>query len=202
MSQPALDERLQNAIRRFWMTRDDAQMNGFVTLVQELLDERKVPSHHVYSDSYVEPPGWYRPEKKWNLLVVADGRLQAGIEFESQVGSFGGSNWTEEALGSASDVWAAYREGAFKPTRAPWLGYLMVLEEAPGSVSPVRGRASYAKRCETLLTKFVRECHYNGACLLMSNREDGRRGLYSEPAPELGFQNFINSLLGRVTVIS
>jgi hypothetical protein len=33
--------------------------------------------------------GWYRPEKKWDLLIVSDGKLLAGIEFKSQVGSFG-----------------------------------------------------------------------------------------------------------------
>jgi len=51
----------------------------------------------------------------------------AAIEFKSQVGSFGNNynNRTEEAIGSASDIWGAYREGAFKPSARPWLGYLM-----------------------------------------------------------------------------
>lgn len=235
---PELEERLRKAVRHFWMTRDvqssrqgvvsgskdagtrsavtgGAQMNGFVTLVQELLKERNVPSQHVHSDKNVELPGWYRPEKKWDLLIVADRQFHAAIEFKSHVGSFGNNynNRTEEALGSATDIWAAYREGAFKPP-APWLGYLMLLEEAPASVSPVRARephfkvfpefqdASYAKRYEILLTKLVRDRLYDGACLLMSNREDGKRGIYREPAPDLSFQNFINSLMGRVAVIS
>ena len=95
----------------------------------------------------IELPGWYRPEKKWDLLVVADGKLLAGIEFKSQVGSFGNNynNRTEEAIGSATDIWAAYREGAFKPSARPWLGYLMLLEEAPGSVTPVRAREPHFK---------------------------------------------------------
>ena len=55
---------------------------------------------HVYCEKYVEIPGWYRPEKKWDLLVVADNKLLAGIEFKSQVGSFGNNynNRTEEAI--------------------------------------------------------------------------------------------------------
>jgi hypothetical protein len=163
----------------------------------------------------MELPGWYRPEKKWDLLVVSDGKLLSGIEFKSHVGSFGNNynNRTEEAIGSATDIWAAYREGAFKPSARPWLGYLMLLEEAAGSLNPVRARephfqvfpefkeASYAKRYEVLLTKLVRERLYDAACFLMSNAHDGARGTYREPAPELGFQNFIASLMAKAIAV-
>src|ERR1017187_6492966 len=150
----------------------------------------------VSTEKQIELPGWYRPEKKWDLLIVEDGQFLAGIEFKSQVGSFGNNynNRTEEAIGSAADLWAAYREGAFKPSARPWLGYLMLLEEAPGSLSPVRAReshfkvfpefreASYAKRYEILLTKLVRERLYDAACFLMSNAPSGANGDYREPA--------------------
>ena len=191
-------------------------MNGFINLVRELLCESGLPEAHVYCEKFVEVPGWYRPEKKWDLLVVSDGRLLAGIEFKSQVGSFGNNynNRTEEAIGSATDIWAAYREGAFNPSARPWLGYLMLLEEAPGSISPVRSRephfkvfpefrdASYAKRYEILLTKLVRERLYDAACFLMSNAKDGARGLYREPAKELNFQNFVDSLMARAIAVA
>ena len=153
-------------------------MNGFVSLVRDLLCESGLPKPNVYCDRYVELPGWYRPEKKWDLLLVSDGKLLAGIEFKSQVGSFGNNynNRTEEAIGSAADLWAAYREGAFTPSARPWLGYLMLLEDAPASMASVRARephfavfpefkeASYAKRYEILLTKLVRERLYDAAC--------------------------------------
>jgi hypothetical protein len=191
-------------------------MNGFVNLVRDLLCKSGLPEAHVYCEKHVELPGWYRPEKKWDLLLVSDGKLLAGIEFKSQVGSFGNNynNRTEEAIGSATDIWAAYREGAFTPSARPWLGYFMLLEEAPGSVSPVRARqphfkvfpefndASYAKRYEILLTKLVRERLYDAACFLMSNAIDGVEGLYREPAEELSFQNFIASLLAKAIAIA
>jgi hypothetical protein len=167
-------------------------MNGFVTLAQELLHERKVPFPNIYREHHVKPRGLNRPRKKWDLLVVAAGRLQAGVEFESRVGSRQ-SGWIEEATGSATDIWTAYRYEAFEPWRAPWLGYLMMLEDAPE-------RATSVERHETLLTKVVRDRIYNGACPLLSNRNDGKRGMYREPSPELSFQNFINSLLARVAV--
>ncbi len=234
-----LTKRLQSAIKAFWSTRKTqalkqgalsgnkdagarsavtggAQMDGFIGLVRDLLCENGLLKAHVYCGKYVELPGWYRPEKKWDLLIVSDGRLLAAIEFKSQVGSFGNNynNRTEEAIGSASDIWAAYREGAFKPSARPWLGYLMLLEEAPGSISPVRARephfkvfpefneASYAKRYEILLTKLVRERLYDAACFLMSNAAEGPRGRYTEPAPELNFQNFIASLLAKAIAVA
>jgi hypothetical protein len=236
---PEIEKRLQAAVKHFWSTRETqaqkqgsasgskdagarsavtggAQMNGFINLVRDLLCESGLPKAHVYCEKYVEIPGWYRPEKKWDLLVVADNKLLAGIEFKSQVGSFGNNynNRTEEAIGSASDIWAAYREGAFKPSSRPWLGYLMLLEEAPGSVSPVRARephfkvfpefkdASYAKRYEILLTKLVRERLYDSACFLMSNATDGLKGRYKEPTLELGFQNFVESLMARAIAVA
>jgi len=232
--QPKMERRLRTAIKHFWNTRQTqaqkqgalsgskdagarsavtggAQMNGFINLVRDLLCENGLPKADVYCEKYIELPGWYRPEKKWDLLVVSDNQLIAGIEFKSQVGSFGNNynNRTEEAIGSATDIWAAYREGAFKPSARPWLGYLMLLEEAPKSITPVRSRephfkvfpefqaASYAKRYEILLTKLVRERLYDASCFLMSNSIDGPKGLYREPAYELSFQNFISSLMAK-----
>jgi hypothetical protein len=234
-----LERRLRRAIQEFWVTRETqsrkqgastgakdagaraavtggAQMNGFVNLVRDLLCENGLPKPHVYCEKYVEVPGWYRPEKKWDLLIVSDGKLLAGIEFKSQVGSFGNNynNRTEEAIGSATDLWAAYREGAFKPSVRPWLGYLMLLEDAPGATQPVKVRqphfkvfsefkdASYARRYEILLTKLVRERLYDAACFLMSDAEKGVHGSYREPAPELSFQNFISSLLAKAIAVA
>lgn len=191
-------------------------MDGFVNLVRNLLCEGGLPQAHVFCKQHVELPGWYRPEKKWDLLIVSDGQLLAGIEFKSQVGSFGNNynNRTEEAIGSAADIWAAYREGAFQPSGRPWLGYLMLLEEAPGSLRSISAKephfkvfsefkaASYAKRYEILLTKLVRERLYDAACFLMSNPKDGAKGIYREPAPELNFSNFVASLLAKAIAVS
>jgi hypothetical protein len=236
---PRLKKRLRAAIQHFWNTRETqaqkqgataatkdagarsavtggAQMNGFISLVRDLLCESGLPKAHVHCEKCVEIPGWYRPEKKWDLLIVADGKLLAGIEFKSQVGSFGNNynNRSEEAIGSATDLWAAYREGAFKPSLRPWLGYLMLLEEAPASTRPVGSRephfrvfpefnqASYARRYEILLTKLVRERLYDAACSLLSDARKGVDGAYREPSRELSFQNFFASLLAKAIAVS
>lgn len=234
-----LDRKLRQAIQHFWSTREtqaqkqgaatglrDAgrrtavtgghQMDGFISLVRDFLCENGLAKTDVHCEARLELPGWYRPEKKWDLLVVSRGQLLAGIEFKSQVGSFGNNynNRTEEAIGSAADIWAAYREGAFKPSARPWLGYLMLLEHAPGSTRPVRAQephfkvfpefksASYAKRYEILLMKLVRERLYDSACFLMSDAESGARGHYQEPVVELCFKNFVASLLARAISIA
>lgn len=62
-----------------------AQMNGFINLIRDRLAENGLPKAHIYCEKQVEIPGWYRPEKKWDLLVVSDNKLLAGIEFKSQV---------------------------------------------------------------------------------------------------------------------
>jgi len=234
-----LQKKLRESIEHFWNTREiqaqkqgkksgtrDAgtrtavtggrQMDGFISLVRDYLCESGLPKTQVFCERRVELPGWYRPEKKWDLLVVADGVFLAGIEFKSQVGSFGNdyNNRTEEAIGSATDIWASYREGAFKPSARPWLGYMMLLEESAGSVRPVKAQephfkvfpefrnASYAKRYEILLMKLVRERLYDSACFLLSDSRGGRKGNYKEPHAELNFEKFMASLLARAISIA
>jgi hypothetical protein len=236
---PDIEKDLRRAIKHFWATRDkqakkqgsktgtrDAgartavtggqQMDGFIDLVREQLVASGLSRAHVFCRKGVEIPGWYRPEKRWDLLIVSGGQLFAGIEFKSQVGSFGNNynNRTEEAIGNAVDIWAAYREGAFKPSSRPWLGYMMLLEDAPESVRPVKAQqphfkvfpefkdASYGKRYEILLTKLVRERLYDSACFLLSDPKKGLKGHYREPDQELGFENFIASLLSRAISVA
>ena len=86
-------------------------------------------------------------------------------------------------MGSAVDIWTAYREGAFGKYPAPWVGYLLLLEDCPASRTPVKSTephfpvfpefkdSSYITRYELFCRKMVRERHYNAACLLLSDRE-------------------------------
>lgn len=57
----------------------------------------------------------------------------AAVEFKSQVGpSFGNNfnNRSEEAIGSAHDIWTAFREGAFGAQSRPFIGWLILVEDA------------------------------------------------------------------------
>jgi hypothetical protein len=227
-----IEKRIGKAIQHFWEVRDKQGVNqgaesglkdaglraavtggkhldGFIQICRDLLIEAGLPDAHIYWNKRKELPGFFRAEKNWDLVIIADGNLLALIEFKAQVGpSFGNNfnNRVEEALGNATDLWSAYREGAFKLSSRPWLGYLFLLEDCPKSNAPVRSKephypvfpefknASYAKRYELFLTKLMRERLYDGACLLLSSKDDGLKGKFKTPSSELSFANFAASL--------
>jgi len=186
-----------------------AQMDPLAKLVEELFVNAGFAADSIHRATSVELPGYYRPEKKWDLVVIHEDQLAAAIEFKSQVGpSFGNNfnNRTEEAIGSASDIWVAYREGRFGATR-PWLGYLFLLEEHPKSVKPVRTRgplfpvepvfkdSSYKTRYEILCRRLVLERLYDAACFVTSSADP--TSPIHEPAKDLSFSNFMAQIRGR-----
>jgi hypothetical protein len=189
-------------------------MVGFVKLITELIVKAGVKEEYLFHNKFLELPGFFRPTKEWDLLVVRDGQLILALEVKSQVGpSFGNNfnNRTEEAMGSALDLWTAYREGAFNRTVRPWLGYLFLLEDCEASRKPVRVQephfkvfpefvnASYSKRYEVFCRRLVRERHYDAASFLLSDREKGVNGIFQEPADDLTFEVFARSLLAHVS---
>lgn len=217
-----------DAVKLFWRTRASQQrkqgtasgtkdaglrsavtggkhLDGFSDICRQLCVEAGIEDAHVYCTKSKELPGFYRAEKSWDLIVVVDGVLLAVIEFKAQVGpSFGNNfnNRAEEAIGNATDLWAAYREGAFQPSARPWLGYVFILEDCPKSHAPVNVRqphfsvfpefagASYARRYELLLMKLLRERLYDGASLILTPKKQGANGKYNHPSDELGFATF------------
>lgn len=224
------------AVKHYWKTRDKqavkqgegtgnkdqglrsavtggAQLDGFIDLVRNLLEESGIKRAEVFSgrrDTIL--PGFYRPTKAWDLVAVSRGQLISVLEVKSQAGpSFGNNfnNRVEEAIGNATDFWRAYTEGAFKPSQKPFIGYIFLLEEERKSISnvsvdephfkvfPEFRDASYAIRYQIFYLKLLRERLYDGCAFLMATKKDGRKGLYKEPDPELGVQNFALGLTSR-----
>lgn len=158
-------------------------------------------------------PGFYRPSKNWDIVVIHREMLVAAIELKSQVGpSFGNNfnNRSEEALGNATDVWRAYEEGTFGSLR-PWLGYVFVLEEATKSTKPVKdapmfmpaervfSNTSYKERYQILCERLVRERLYDAAWYVTT--ESGPNGRIHEPHTSLNFASFSAAIAGRATYI-
>ena len=109
-------------------------MDGFAALMADLVEANGLKGATViHGGRLVTLPGFFRPTKQWDLLILNGGRLVAALEFKSQVGSFGNNfnNRTEEAIGTAHDLWTAYREGAFGEQPKPFVGWLMLLEDDP-----------------------------------------------------------------------
>jgi Restriction endonuclease XhoI len=220
-----LEQRFRGAVQAFWDARDrqqqaqieagkidagtrgavtgGAQMGALEVLLTDVLVSAGLPQSDIRARTALELPGYYRPEKKWDLLVVSDDQLVMAVEFKSQIGpSFGNNfnNRTEEAIGNAEDIWTAYREGRFGTHQAPMLGYFFLLEDcarvhAPVKVSepyfkvdPVFEGASYAKRYEVLCERLVLERKYSAACLTLTTKSNPTE--VSFPAATLNFRQF------------
>jgi len=138
--------------------------------------------------------------------VIHEGELLAAIEFKSITSSFGNNlnNRTEEALGSPTDLYTAYEEGAYDTSPCPWLGYLMLMAENNDSTGSVRVRephfdgASYVDRGEQLCLRLLRQRLCDGCAFLLSDVERGIDGEYWEPQDELTFRQFAGSLVGHI----
>ena len=203
------DDVFADAVRFFWQQRGiqagaaragdgerqsvtgGKHLDGVLTAIVSLLTQHNVSTSEIFTKcslhntGKLQLPGFFRATKEWDLLVIREKRLLAALELKAQVGpSFGNNvnNRTEEALGSAEDIWTAYREGAFGDSAQPWLGYFFLLEDHPRSTRPVKNMephfgvfdefdgASYAKRYELLCRKLVLERKYTSACFLMTKR--------------------------------
>jgi len=232
-----LDTHLAQAIAHYWRTREaqkekqksrgvtdaglrsavtgGAQMDGFVNLVKAIMVEAGIREEFIFRKTSIELPGYFRPTKEWDLIVVKNDNLIAAVEVKSQVGpSFGNNfnNRTEEAIGSALDFWTAFREGAFNSGLQPFLGYFFMLEDCPASNARVRVKephfrvfpefigASYKKRYELLCRKLILERHYTSACFLTCRSDGGLRGEHEEPAEDLTFKTFAKSIISHVGV--
>ena len=190
-----------------------AQMDGFIDFFTELVTDAGIPRQYIFRKKAVELPGFFRPTKEWDILVVRDRTLIAAIEAKSQVGpSFGNNfnNRTEEAMGSALDLWTAFRERAYLESPQPFLGYFFMLEDCEASNRPVNVQephfkvfpefvgASYMRRYELFCRKLVLERHYTTSAFITSSGQDGLNGVFKTPADDLSIERFAKILVAHV----
>lgn len=229
------DRKTREAVRAFWGNRDAARqkqiesgkadqgeragvtagknMDGFIALVIDLVRANGLAHAEIHQKRTVLTlPGYFRPTKLWDLLVIHKGELIAAIELKSQVGpSFGNNfnNRAEEAIGTAHDFWTAYREEAFGKQPRPLAGWLMLVEDAPGSRAPIRDSsphfpifeefqgASYLKRYDILCQRLVQEQLYTTAAVIASPRTAAETGEYSGMSSMTDLKTFVTSLAGH-----
>jgi hypothetical protein len=237
MASPVTDQEIATAVRHFWESRlaeddmedtpqsqegrrnevlDDSHMSDFGAILYEKLLETGLPQSAIGTDTEVTKkspvlPGYFRPSKEWDLVVVQEGNLIAAVEFKSQASSFG-NNWNnrvEEAIGNAFDVRSSMNEGVIESPVRPWLGYFFLMDEqgtseGTNSSLPKIRRVdtftdlSYANRCEKLCLRLVEKDLYDGAAFILSEEEGGVDGEFRSPNPELEFQRFTSSLVDHV----
>jgi hypothetical protein len=189
-------------------------MDGFLALIIDIVKANGLSSAVIHEQRAVLTlPGYFRPTKLWDVLVMQGNKLVAAIELKSQVGpSFGNNfnNRTEEAIGTAHDLWTAYREGVFGKQPRPFIGWMMMVEDAAESRRPVTDRsphfpvfkefqgASYLKRYDILCQRLVQEQLYTSACLLASPRAAAATGAYAELSDLTGLKTFVTTLAGHI----
>lgn len=229
-------KKVRLAVKAFWKSREAARkkqvdsgkadqgersgvtsgknMDGFIDLVLDLLRKNGLAHADIHQNRAVLTlPGYFRPTKLWDLLIIHKGELVAAIELKNQVGpSFGNNfnNRSEEAIGTAHDLWTAYREGAFGKQPRPFISWLMLVEDAPSSRAPVKDSsphfpvfkefkgASYLARYDILCRKLVQEQLYTTSTLIASPRNAVSNGAFSELSELTGLKTFVTSFAGHI----
>lgn len=230
------ENKTREAVRAFWGNREAARqkqiesgradqgeragvtagknMDGFLALVLDIIKANGLAHAEIHrKKAMLTLPGYFRPTKLWDLLVIHKGELIAAIELKSQVGpSFGNNfnNRTEEAIGTAHDLWTAFREEAFGKQPRPFVGWLMMVEDAPSSRSPVRDSsphfpvfeefkgASYLQRYDLLCQRLVQEQLYTTAAVIAAERSAVDTGDFTELSSMTNLKAFVTSLAGHV----
>jgi len=230
------EQKAREAVKAFWGNREAARqkqiesgnadqgeragvtggknMDGFLALVLDIIKANGLAQAEIHHDrAMLTLPGYFRPTKLWDLLIIHKGQLIAAIELKSHVGpSFGNNfnNRTEEAIGTAHDLWTAYREEAFGRQPRPFVGWLMMVEDAPASRRPVRDKsphfpvfeefkgASYLTRYDLLCQRLVQEQLYTTATVITAPRSAVDSGEFSELSSMTGLKTFVTALAGHV----
>jgi hypothetical protein len=241
-----VEKRLKDAVQSYWDARAEnkekqvksgkidagtrgevtggTQMGALEVLVADVLCDSGLERLDVRTRTALELPGYFRATKKWDLIVVSKDQLVLAMEFKSQAGKSIGNNVnnrSEEAVGSAKDIWTAFREGRFGNSPAPFLGYFFLLEDRDNVKTPVsnkepyfpvdpvfRGESKkpksgaeryqgvpYCTRYELLCRRLVLERLYNSACFIMATNSKKTR--ITQPASDLSFQRFAAALRGH-----
>ena len=230
------EQKAREAVKTFWGNREAARqkqiesrtadqgeragvtagknMDGFLTLMLDIVRANGLARAEIYKQRAVLTlPGYFRPTKLWDLLITHKGELIAAIELKSQVGPSFGKNFNnraEEAIGTAHDFWTAYREEAFGKQPRPFVGWLMLVEDAPKSRAPIKDKsphfpifeefkgASCLKRYNLLCQKLVKEQLYTNATIITSPRRAADTGQFTEMSPMTSIKTFVTALAGHV----
>jgi len=229
------EERLRQAVRFFWRGRRDAvkkqqatgrvdqgnrgavtggkNLDAFRDMIVDVVSRYGPEGCEVHrGKTMVVLPGFFRPTKQWDLLIVFQQRLLAAFELKSLCGpSFGNNanNRCEEAIGSGYDFRKAQSEGLFGRGASPFLGYFIFVEDSSGSREPVSAKSphfptdrdfhasSYQKRMKILCERMVEQQLYSSASVLVAPNET-KSGDYSDLSNQTAFRFLLSRLAGHL----
>lgn len=193
---------------------DGKSMAGFIALVNNIVRANGLANADIQQKpAALTLPGYFRPTTTWDMVVIHKGELIAAIKLKNHVGPMFGNNFNnraEKAIANAYDLKTAYASGALRNQRPPFIGWLMLVEDAPKSRAPIKDKsppfpvfkrfeeASYLKRYELLCQKLVMDRLYTTATLVASPRSAVKTGEFSGMSSMTSLKTFVTSLAGHV----
>jgi restriction endonuclease XhoI-like protein len=196
--------------------RGAGHFNPVATLLARFFTDAGYPPDSISaSGKKVVLPGYFRPNKAWDLVVVHRGVLVAAIELKALGGRSSGKNFNnrvEEALGNAIDVSHA-NLNQLTGSEKPWLGYFFLMDDSPKSRNPsqrtrenpalplenVWKGLSHQQRFAITGRRLVDEGIYDAVCYLVSSPQAPKP---IEPDPQLDWRHFSASIKGRLAYLS
>ncbi|MEU6231905.1 PaeR7I family type II restriction endonuclease [Kitasatospora sp. NPDC047058] len=160
----------------------------------------------------LELPGYYRPQKQWDVVVTYEKTLVAAFEMKALGGPSFGNNYNnrvEEALGSAVDLRRAALADLY-PGEKPWLGYFFIMQDEEGSRRPVKPAdgalpvegiwhgKSYQERFGIFCQRLMAEQLYDAVCYVTSSASDPKP---TEPVDSLDWRHFSAAINARITYL-
>lgn len=134
------EQEARNAIKIYWGTKDKAaiaqvergkrdigsrgavtagkHLDAFVPLLSDIARSRGLEDITFHAGQTMAAlPGFFRPTKRWDLLIMHKDQLIAVFELKSMGSSFSNNlnNRSEEAIGSAHDFWTAFKAAILAP---------------------------------------------------------------------------------------
>lgn len=191
--------------------RGGGHFNPIANLIARFFLDAGYPPESIHaSGNMTRLPGFYRPTKAWDLVVVHDGVLVAAVELKALGGPSFGNNYNnrvEEALGNGVDLDRASWRGLVGREK-PWLGYFFIIQDEGGSRKSGRAGsggafpaehvwdgASYQRRFALTGERMLDQGIYDAIYYAASSKDDpGPR----EPSPSLDWRHFSAAIQARI----
>ncbi|WP_225074752.1 PaeR7I family type II restriction endonuclease [Streptomyces sp. CoT10] len=194
--------------------RGGKHFDAIATLLAKFFLDAGYPAEsiRVTKSQGLELPGYYRPQKQWDVVVVYENVLVAAFELKALGGPSYGNNFNnrvEEALGSAVDLRRAALADLF-PRERPWLGYFFIMEDGNKSRTAVKTAkgalpvdnvwhgASYQDRFGIFCRRLTEEQLYDAVCYVTSSAQDPTP---KEPVESLDWRHFAAAIRARLTYL-
>ena len=186
-----------------------AHLNALAETIAEVFIDAGIDKEGIYLKRGVELPGFFRPEKSWDIVVVHKGKLIAAIELKSIWSSYGNNmnNRAEEAIGSGFDFHAARKYDLFNQS-TPWLGYVFIIKDDERIHTPTRFRqphfpvdadyqgTGYLERSIVFCRRLMTERVYDRVFYALFSSEKSE---LIEPAEDMTWDKFAAAIRGKAS---